>query len=62
MNQIIYKIPHQENFSREVFIAAFERENKNRTKASGRYRFQKLLSNGEIYRVGRNQYPPLQDF
>lgn len=61
MNQIIYTIPHQENFSREDFIAAFERKNKNRTKASGRYRFQKLLSNGEIYRVGRNQYRMAED-
>jgi hypothetical protein len=61
MNQIIYNIPHQENFSREDFIVAFERENKNRTKASGRYRFQKLLSNGEIYRVGRNQYRMAED-
>lgn len=61
MNQIIYNIPHQENFSREDFIAAFERKNKNRTKASGRYRFQKLLSNGEIYRVGRNQYRMAED-
>lgn len=61
MNQIIYNIPHQENFSREDFIAAFERKNKNRTKASGRYRFQKLLSKGEIYRVGRNQYRMAED-
>ena len=59
MNQIIYNIPHQENFSREDFIAAFE--NKNRTKASGKYRFQKLLSNGVIYRVGRNQYRMSED-
>lgn len=56
MSQIPYDISHQENFSREDFISAFEKKNKNIRKASGRYRFQKLLTNGEIYRVGRNQY------
>ena len=56
MNNMVHPIPHQENFSREDFIAAFQKENKNRKKASGRYNFQKLLENGDIYRVGRNSY------
>lgn len=61
MSQIIYNIPHQENFSREDFITAFQKKNKNETKSSGRYQFQKLLSNGDIYRVGRNNYRMAED-
>ena len=61
MSQIIYNIPHQENFSREDFITAFQKNNKNETKSSGRYQFQKLLSNGDIYRVGRNNYRMAED-
>jgi len=53
MSQILYNIPHQENFSREDFITAFQKKNKNETKSSGRYQFQKLLSNGDIYRSSK---------
>lgn len=60
-NNMVNNIPYQENFSREDFINAFQKKNKNGRKASGRYNFQKLLENGEIYRVGRNSYRIAED-
>ena len=58
---MVHNLSHQENFSREDYIASFQKKNKNGRKASGRYNFQKLLENGDIYRVGRNSYRIAED-
>ena len=58
-NNMVHNLSHQKNFSREDFITAFQKENKR--KDSGRYNFQKLLENGDIYRVGRNSYHIAED-
>ena len=58
---MVHNLSHQKNFSREDFITAFQKENKNKRKDSGRYNFQKLLENGDIYRVGRNSYHIAED-
>ena len=58
---MVHTFPHQGKFSREDFITAFQKKNKNVRKASGRYNFQKLLENGDIYRVGRNSYHIAED-
>ena len=58
---MVHNLLHQKNFSREDFITAFQKKNKNGRKDSGRYNFQKLLENGDIYRVGRNSYHIAED-
>ena len=58
-NNMVHNLSHQKNFSREDFITAFQKKNKR--KDSGRYNFQKLLENGDIYRVGRNSYRIAED-
>ena len=60
-NNMVHNLSNHNNFSREDFITAFQEKNKNKRKDSGRYIFQKLLENGDIYCVGRNSYHIAED-
>lgn len=46
MSQILYNIPHQENFSREDFITAFKRKIKMKRSLQGDINFRSYYQMG----------------